>query len=72
VNSEADFAYEGSMKRILSIVLMPMLFSAFTLADAAQPSITYVKRARSHQKTQHHHAHKATKHHMPKRSRRTV
>ena len=60
------------MKRILSIMLMPILLSAVTMADAAHPSLTYVKRARSHQKTQHHHAHKATKHRSPKRSRRTV
>jgi hypothetical protein len=60
------------MKRILSILLMPILLGAFTLADAAHPSITYVKKSHSHQKTQHHHAHKATKHRMPKRNRKTV
>ena len=50
------------MPRILSLLLISVFLSAFALADTAQAKLTLVRK--SHHHVTHHHAHKATKHHV--------
>src|SRR5947209_2979174 len=55
------------MKRILALVTLGLLCSATALANSQQSAIV---RTKHHVK--HHHAHKAGKHHTPKRQHRTT
>lgn len=55
------------MKRILLILMTCLLSSVFALAAPPHATLTPVK-AR-HQHAHRHHAHKAGKHHTPKRHR---
>ena len=53
------------MKRILSVLMMCVLSSMFALA--APPHATLIPVKATHPHAQRHHAHKAGKHHTPKR-----
>lgn len=55
------------MKRTILWALLCLLFTGLCWADSSQAKLTTV---RHH--VRHHHAHKAGKHHVPKRHRRTV
>jgi hypothetical protein len=55
------------MKRILALVALGLVCSATALADSQKSAIV---RTKHHVK--HHHAHKAGKHHTPKRQHRTI
>jgi hypothetical protein len=58
------------MKRLLSVLITFVLASAFSWAAPQQASLIPVKARHSH--VQRHHAHKAGKHHRPKRHHRSV
>jgi hypothetical protein len=60
----------GFMKRFLSLLFTCLLFGALAWAAPQQASLTLVKA--KHPRVQRHRAHKATKHHQPKRHRRSV
>jgi len=55
------------MKRVLSALMLCVLSSAFSLAAPGHIALTPVKA--THQHVQRHRAHKAVKHHTPKRHR---
>ena len=54
------------MQRILSVLLISVFLSAFALADTSQAKLTLVRK--SHHHVTHHHAHRATKHHVKRHS----
>lgn len=58
------------MKRIFSLLIVLVVAGASTWAAPAQPSLKYVKA--THERTRHHHAHKAAKHHRVKHSHNGV
>ncbi|HET6178351.1 MAG TPA: hypothetical protein VFE61_15565 [Candidatus Sulfotelmatobacter sp.] len=58
------------MKRLLSVLMMCVLASGFALASVPQGTLTPVRA--THQPTHRHRAHRAGKHHHPKRHYRTV
>ena len=54
------------MKRFLSLAMMFVLASAYALAAPAQATLQEVRA--THQRPVRHHAHKAGKHHRPRRA----
>jgi len=58
------------MKQFLSVLMLAVLTSAFSLAARSEVALTPVKA--THQRAQRHHTHKAAKHHRPKRSHHAV
>ena len=54
------------MNRFFSVLMLAVLTSAFSLAAPSEAALTPVKA--THQRVQRHRAHKAAKHHRPKRS----
>jgi hypothetical protein len=60
------------MKRCLSVLLLCLLSSAFALATTPRATVTPAKWWGHHHdpRVQQHHAHKAGKHHTPKRPHR--
>jgi hypothetical protein len=55
------------MKRVLSVLMLWVLSGTFCLAAPRQAALIPVKA--THQRVQRHRAHKAVKHHAPKRHR---
>jgi hypothetical protein len=61
------------MKRYLSVMLLCLLSTAFALAATPHAALTPAKWGHHRDpRVQRHHAHKAGKHHTPKRSHRSV
>jgi hypothetical protein len=58
------------MKRCFSVLTLALVTT--TLAFAAPMQVRVIPVRATHQRVRHHHAHKAGKHHQPKRSHRTV
>ena len=58
------------MKKFLTVFVLLLLSSVFAVADT--PHATLVPVRRTHQRVQRHKAHKAGKHHTPKRHRHSV
>jgi len=58
------------MKRIFSVLMMCLLSSTFMSAAPGQATLTPV--SATHQQAQRHRAHKAGKHHTPKRAHRRM
>jgi len=58
------------MKRFFLVLMLTLWSSAFVLAAPPQATLTPVKA--THQRVQRHRAHKAGKHHTPKRHRHGV
>jgi hypothetical protein len=56
------------MKRCFSVLFLGLLLSGFALARPADAALVPVRA--THQRVQRHHAHKAAKHHHPKRPHR--
>ncbi|MFZ1140648.1 MAG: hypothetical protein ABR881_03740 [Candidatus Sulfotelmatobacter sp.] len=54
------------MKRFFSALMLAVLTSAFSLAAPSEATLILVKA--THQRVHRHRAHKAAKHHRPKRS----
>lgn len=54
------------MKRFFSVLMMCVLSSVFLFAAPGQATLTPV--ARTHQRAHRHRAHKAGRHHTPKRA----
>lgn len=55
------------MRRLLLVLILCVLASAFAWATPPQATLTPVRA--THQRARHHKAHKAGKHHTPKRHR---
>jgi hypothetical protein len=61
------------MKRCWSVLMLCVLSTGFALADIPNASLTPVKATHHRDKRVHRHrAHKAAKHHTPKRHRHEV
>jgi hypothetical protein len=61
------------MRRCFSVLLLCLLSTAFAMAVAPRQGLTQVKWGQHRDKrVQRHQAHKAGKHHTPKRQRHTV
>jgi hypothetical protein len=58
------------MKKVIAVAVLLMLCIAFAAADTSNASLVVVKK--THQRVIKHHAHKAGKHHTPKRRHRTA
>jgi len=58
------------MKRVLAVILLVAFAAATALATVPQPSLVQVRQ--THQRTQHHRAHRSAKHRNPNRHRHTV
>jgi hypothetical protein len=60
------------MKKLIAVAVFSfsLLCTAFAAADASNASLVPVRR--THHPVTRHHAHKAVKHHTPKRPHRTV
>jgi Ni/Co efflux regulator RcnB len=58
------------MKRFLSVLMLSVVASSFAWAASSAATLTPVKA--THPRARHHHAHKAKKHHMPKRHHNSV
>jgi len=59
------------MKKLIAVAVVTLtLLSAFAAADTSNASLVLVRR--THHRVTKHHAHKAVKHHTPKRPHRTV
>ncbi len=59
------------MKKLIAVAVVTLsLLCAFAAADTSNASLIPVRK--THQRVTKHHAHKAVRHHTPKRPHRTV
>ncbi|HEX3818905.1 MAG TPA: hypothetical protein VHW45_01165 [Candidatus Sulfotelmatobacter sp.] len=58
------------MKKLIAVVVLGLLCSAFAAADVSHASLVPVRK--THHRVTRHRAHKAVKHHAAKRQRHTV
>ena len=58
------------MKNLIAVAALSLIFSAFAAAETSHASLVLVRKTHHH--VTRHHAHKAVKHHTPKRRHRTV
>jgi hypothetical protein len=58
------------MKRCFSVLTLALLTATVAFAAPSEARLSPVRA--THQRVRHHHAHKAAKHHQPKRSHRAV
>lgn len=58
------------MKKLIAVAALALFSTALAVADASNASLVLVKR--THHPVTKHHAHKAVRHHTPKRRHRTV
>jgi hypothetical protein len=58
------------MKKLIAVAALSLLCTAFAVADTSHASLVPVRK--THRRVTKHHAHKAAKHHTPKRPHRTV
>jgi hypothetical protein len=58
------------MKKLIAVALLGLMCAAFAAAEVSHASLVPVRK--THHRVTRHHAHKAAKHHMPKRAHRTI